>query len=182
MLEERRAELPVRQQYAHRRIGIAKRPEHAEVGFPYIVGHNFVALGELRYDPGHKVNRLELVSYAGRSSEIVFEDNVAAVTHVYEVYAIDVNEHVARRTEALHLWVEVLRREHHVVRNDVLPVIVEVDEESVDRPDTLLDSVRDHPPLVGGNDARYPVCGRGSVPLGVQIEGECVEIDVLLGG
>ena len=90
------------------------------------------------------------------------------------------NEHVARRTEALYLRVEVLRREHHVVRNYVLPIIVEVYQESVDRPDTLLDAVRDHLPLVGGYDARYPVRWRGAILLGVQRESEGVEIDLLL--
>ena len=75
----------------------------------------------------------------------------------------------------------MLRREDHVVRNDVLAVIVKIDKEPVDRPDTLLNAVRDHPPLVGGYDARYPVRGRGSIAIGVEVEGEGVEVDLLLG-
>ena len=100
---------------------------------------------------------------------------------MYQVYAVDVNEHVARRTEALYLRVEVLRREHHVVWDDVLPVVVEVNQEPVDRPDALGDAVGDHLPLVGGDDAGYPVRRREAIPFGVQIEGESVEIDLSLG-
>ena len=90
--------------------------------------------------PRHEVDRLELVADAGWDPEVVFEDDVAPVAHVYQVYAVDVNEHVARRTEALYLRVEVLRREHHVVWNDVLAVLVEFNQEPVDSRDTLGDA------------------------------------------
>ena len=68
MLEERRAELPVGQEHANGRLGIAERPEHIEVGFPYVVGDHFVALRELRYEPRDEVDGLELVANAGRDS------------------------------------------------------------------------------------------------------------------
>ena len=180
MLEERGAEPPVGQQHTHGRIVVTERPEHAEVRLSYVVGYHVVTLRELGYESRDGVDRLDLVADTGWDPEVVFQDDVASVAHVYEVYAVDVNEHVAGRTEALYLRVEVLRREHHVVRNDVLPVIVEVYQESVDRPDTLLDAVRDHPPLFGGYDAWYTVRWRGAILLGVQRESEGVEIDLLL--
>ena len=77
--------------------------------------------------------------------------------------------------------VEVVGGEHYFVRHDVLGVVVEVEEEMVDGFETLGDAGGNDLPVVGGDDAGQPVGGGGAVTLGVEVEGEGVEVDLALG-
>ena len=111
---------------------------------------------ELREDAAQDVAVLEHVGDAGRTAAVVLEDHVFTVAVADDIGAHDVGVDALGRDHAEELALVFLAGEHELGRHDpVLEaalVLVDVEDEEVQRGDALNEAGLDPLPLAGGDD------------------------------
>ena len=128
---------------------------------PHLVGHE-----QIREHPSHGATVFHHIGDTGRRSQIVLEDSELSRLVSDQVDTRDVNSHTVGRHDAGRFTVEVLARGHqaarqHVIAQDSL-LAVNVREEQLERLHSLLDTLFQPRPLLGGDDAWHQIQREGS--------------------
>jgi hypothetical protein len=170
MLEVRRVVDPGRQHHRDRALaGPRRRVEQGveEQARVVVDGPHRVGGEELREYPVEERAVLEHVGHTARHAAIVLEHEIAALAVADDVRAHHVGEDLPRRDDPAQLPLVLLPGKHQLGRDHLvaqtLLLLVDVEEEEVERGDALDEPVLEQLPLRGGDDARDEVEGEDAL-------------------
>lgn len=131
---------------------------------------------------------LDDIGDAGRTAAVVLEHAELAVAIANDIGAVDMDVGAARQVETDHLRAVIGIADHQALGDDAIlddaPLVIDVVEKQVERPNALNDAALDRRPIRGRDDARDDVKREDAVDrILVAVNRECdAEVEQLLLG
>ena len=112
----------------------------------------------------HRAAIFQNVTYAGRTTPVVFQHEVLPLLIANQIRAADVDVNILRHIEVHELAAKMFSRKNVVRRDDAVLqnflLVIDVVQKQIQRRDALREAALDHLPFLRGNDARQKVEGK----------------------